>query len=130
MAISARESRRYAGRVTTNPVKRAAPTTGRNTPVQFLAPLAGTAGRASVAVGVFGGIAKGIVPVMVGLLFCVASATVGPSKSSGLDGGLKTRAALPFGALVLVVVGAGLVAHSIFRFVTARYAPLQSRINE
>lgn len=84
----------------------------------------GTAGRVTIAVGVFGYIAKGIVLVMVGILFCVAAATVDPSKSSGLDGGLKTLATLPFGVFILIIVGAGLIAYAIYSFVRARYAHL------
>jgi hypothetical protein len=84
----------------------------------------GTAGRVTVAAGVFGYIAKGIVLVMVGILFFVAAATVDASKSSGLDGGLKTLATLPFGVFILVVVGARLIAYAIYSFVRARYAHL------
>jgi hypothetical protein len=84
----------------------------------------GRAGRATVAIGVFGYVAKGIVLGVVGILFCVAAATLDPSKSSGLDGGLKTLGSLPFGMVILVVVGLGLISYAIYSFVRARYARL------
>ncbi|CAN5569856.1 DUF1206 domain-containing protein [soil metagenome] len=84
----------------------------------------GQAGRATVAIGVFGYVAKGVVLAVVGILFCVAAATLDPSTSSGLDGGLKALGALPFGKLILVVVGLGLIAYAIYSAVRARYARL------
>lgn len=84
----------------------------------------GSAGRATIFIGVFGYVAKGVVLVVVGILFCVAAATLDPAKSSGLDGGLKTLGSLPFGMVILVVVGLGLIAYAIYSFVRARYAHL------
>jgi hypothetical protein len=84
----------------------------------------GRAGRATRAVGVFGYIAKGVVLAMVGILFCVAAVTLDPQESSGLDGGLKTLAGLPFGTVILIVVGFGLIAYAVYSFVRARYARL------
>lgn len=84
----------------------------------------GRAGRATVVLGVFGYVAKGIALGVVGILFCVAAATVNPSTSSGLDGGLKALASLPFGAVILIVVGLGLIAYAAYSFVRSRYARL------
>lgn len=84
----------------------------------------GAAGRATVRLGIFGYVAKGIVLGVVGILFCVAAVTLDPAKSSGLDGGLKTLGSLPFGSVILFVVGLGLVAYALYSFVRARYARL------
>ncbi|MBC7590494.1 MAG: DUF1206 domain-containing protein, partial [Salinibacterium sp.] len=40
------------------------------------------------------------------------------------DGGLKTLATLPFGTVILVIVGLGLIAYALYSFVRARYAHL------
>jgi hypothetical protein len=84
----------------------------------------GRAGTATVAIGVFGYVAKGVVLGMVGILFCVAAATLDPTKSSGLDGGLKTLGSLPLGMVILVLAGLGLISYALYSFVRARYARL------
>ncbi|MCW2898262.1 MAG: hypothetical protein JWO67_527 [Streptosporangiaceae bacterium] len=84
----------------------------------------GGAGRATVALGVFGYVAKGVALAVVGGLFVVAALTVDPAKATGLDGALKTLLQLPFGAVILTVVGAGLIAYGLYSFVRARYARL------
>ena len=89
-----------------------------------LAVPSGRAGKTTIAVGVFGYVAKGIVLCVVGILFCVAAATLDPAKSSGLDGGLRTLGTLPFGTVILIAVGLGLIAYAIYSFVRARYAKL------
>jgi hypothetical protein len=84
----------------------------------------GGAGRAVRALGITGYVAKGIAVAVVGILFVVAAATLDPQSSTGLDGALKSLAALPFGVVILVAVGLGLVAYGIYTFVRARYARL------
>ncbi|MCU1509544.1 MAG: rane protein [Glaciihabitans sp.] len=85
---------------------------------------AGSAGTATVVVGVVGYVAKGVVLCTVGVLFVIAAVTVDPHKSSGLDGGLKALAALPYGTVILVSVGIGLIAYALYSFVRARFAHL------
>ncbi|CAN5219177.1 DUF1206 domain-containing protein [soil metagenome] len=84
----------------------------------------GQARRATIALGVFGYLAKGVVLVVVGILFWVAVATFDASKGSGLDGGLKALASLPLGVFILVAVGLGLIAYGLYTAVRARYARL------
>lgn len=71
-------------------------------------------GTAVVALGITGYIAKGVAVAVVGILFVVAAVTLDPSTGSGLDGALKTLAALPFGQIILVLVGIGLIAYGIY----------------
>ncbi|MES2094200.1 MAG: DUF1206 domain-containing protein [Actinomycetota bacterium] len=85
---------------------------------------AGTAGKAVVALGVVGYVAKGIAVGVVGILFIVAAATANPSKASGLDGALKALLGLPFGAVILVAVGIGVIAFGLYSFARARLAKL------
>lgn len=84
----------------------------------------GAAGKAVVALGIFGYVAKGVALGAVGVLFVVAAATSNPSKATGLDGGLKTLASLPFGEAILIIVGVGLIAYGVYCLVRARFAHL------
>lgn len=75
-----------------------------------------------VVLGILGYVAKGIVIVVVGILFVVASITIDPARASGLDGALKALAALPFGQVILAVIGAGLIAYAVYTVARARLA--------
>ncbi|WP_130177370.1 DUF1206 domain-containing protein [Cryobacterium sp. SO1] len=89
-----------------------------------LAVPAGTLGTVTVGLGVAGYIAKGIAVGVVGILLIVAGFTVDPSQSTGLDGALRSLAALPFGVAILVLVGLGLIAYGVYCFFRARFARL------
>lgn len=84
----------------------------------------GKLGDVITRLGVVGYIAKGIALAAVGILFIVAAFTLDSSQATGLDGGLKALAALPFGQIILVVIGAGLIAFGVYLFARARYARL------
>ena len=84
----------------------------------------GAAGKAVIAVGVAGYVAKGVVLGLVGVLFVVASVTYNPDKATGLDGALKSLAALPFGVVILMVTGLGLMAFGIYSCARAALARL------
>jgi len=84
----------------------------------------GSAGRAVEALGVAGYVAKGVALAVVGILFMVAAFTVDASESTGLDGALKALVELPFGPVILVIVGGGLIAYGLYSFVRARRAHL------
>ena len=75
-----------------------------------------------VAFGVVGYIAKGIAVGVTGVLFVVAAFTHDPETAGGLDAALRTLAGLPFGPVILWIVGAGLVLYGLFCFARARYA--------
>jgi hypothetical protein len=75
-----------------------------------------------VAFGVVGYIAKGIAVAVTGVLFVVAAFTHDPETAGGLDAALHTLAGLPFGPVILWIVGAGLVLYGLFCFARARYA--------
>jgi hypothetical protein len=84
----------------------------------------GGAGRATVGLGILGYVAKGIVLGTVGALFVTAALTGDAAKADGLDGALKTLATLPYGPVILILVGAGLIAYGLYSFVRARFARL------
>jgi hypothetical protein len=80
------------------------------------------AGKGIVTFGVVGYIAKGIAIGVAGVLFIVAAVTANPEQAGGLDAALHTLAGLPFGPVILWIVGAGLVIYGLFCFARARYA--------
>ncbi|QKJ18358.1 DUF1206 domain-containing protein [Microbacterium hominis] len=77
-----------------------------------------------VTFGVVGYVAKGIAIGVAGILFVVAALTHNPEQAGGLDAALHTLAGLPFGPVILWIVGAGLVIYGIFCFARARYAKM------
>ncbi|WP_084816291.1 DUF1206 domain-containing protein [Frondihabitans sp. Leaf304] len=84
----------------------------------------GSTGRAITGLGILGYVAKGVAVFVVGILFIVAAATLDPQKASGLDGALKALAALPFGQVILIAVGVGLICYGVYSFARARFARL------
>lgn len=64
-------------------------------------------GRTAVKwIAIIGYAAKGVIRVVVGIVIIVAAATADPSKSSGLDGGLKTLDSQPYCVYLLAAVAA------------------------
>ncbi|MBT2549726.1 DUF1206 domain-containing protein [Arthrobacter sp. ISL-65] len=75
-------------------------------------------------IGTVGYAAEGVVLAAVGTLIIVAAATADPSKSSGLDGGLRTLGSQPYGVYLLAAVAAGLVCYGAYSMARARYGKL------
>ncbi|MDQ1587074.1 MAG: hypothetical protein QOJ77_239 [Microbacteriaceae bacterium] len=84
----------------------------------------GPSSTAVISLGVFGYVATGVSLGVVGVLFAIAAFTFDPSKATGLDSGLKTLATLPFGQVILIIVGAGFIAYGLYGFARARLARL------
>ncbi|BDI22955.1 hypothetical protein L3i23_17310 [Herbiconiux sp. L3-i23] len=84
----------------------------------------GRAGRATELIGMVGYIAKGVALAVVGILFGTAAVTTDPEQAAGLDGALKALAELPFGAVVLALIGLGFIAYGVYCGIRARYARL------
>ncbi|MGZ8804317.1 MAG: DUF1206 domain-containing protein, partial [Microbacterium sp.] len=81
-------------------------------------------GMTATRAGVVGYIAKGIAIGVAGVLFIVAAITSDPDAAGGLDDALKALLALPFGPVILWIVGAGLIIYGLFCFARARYAKM------
>jgi succinate dehydrogenase/fumarate reductase cytochrome b subunit len=81
----------------------------------------GNARTAVEWIGTIGYAAKGVVLAVVGILVIVSAATADPSKSSGLDGGLKTLGSQPYGVFLLAAIAAGLVCYGVYSMARARY---------
>jgi hypothetical protein len=84
----------------------------------------GPAGRVTIVLGQVGYIARGVAIAAVGVLLVVAAFTADPKRATGLDGALKSFAALPFGALLLVLIGLGWIAGGVYTFIRAKQAVL------
>lgn len=84
----------------------------------------GTARKGIVTFGVVGYIAKGIAVAVTGVLFVVAAVTHEAETAGGLDAALHALVELPFGPVILWIVGAGLVIYGLFCFARARYAKM------
>ncbi|MBX9719434.1 MAG: DUF1206 domain-containing protein [Microbacteriaceae bacterium] len=84
----------------------------------------GSIGAAVTVLGTVGYIAKGIALAAVGVLLIITAITVDPAEAAGLDGALRSVAALPFGAALLVLIGLGLIAYGLYCGVRARRARL------
>ncbi|WP_448809509.1 DUF1206 domain-containing protein [Agromyces bauzanensis] len=91
---------------------------------KHLALPAGAVGDGVRVLGTVGYVAKGIAIAVVGVLFLVAALTHDPEKAGGLDAALKSLAALPFGQVILWLVGAGLIVYGVYCFARAKYARL------
>ena len=84
----------------------------------------GLPGKLTVAVGVLGHVAKGIALGIVGVLLGIAAVTADASQATGMDGALRALVALPFGGVLLHVVGVGLIAYGVYALVRAPTARL------
>lgn len=72
--------------------------------------------------GMVGTIARGLVFAVAGALVVDAAVTYNASKSSGLDGALRTLADRPYGPWLLGVLALGLIAFGLYGFAAARWA--------
>lgn len=75
-----------------------------------------------VRLGMIGTIARGIAFSIAGVLVVDAAVSFNASKSTGLDGALRTLADRPYGPWLLGVLALGLVAFGLFGFAEARWA--------
>jgi hypothetical protein len=71
--------------------------------------------------GLVGMIARGIVVIMVGVLFLVAAIQFDPQKARGVDGALRQIRDAPIGPYLLALVAIGLVLFGLFGFCEARW---------
>jgi Domain of Unknown Function (DUF1206) len=78
--------------------------------------------RAAVEkLGLFGGLARGVVFGLAGIFLVVAAVRFQPSRAEGLDGTLRAFSRGPVGPYVLILVALGLVAFGLFSWCEARW---------
>ncbi|WP_405166359.1 DUF1206 domain-containing protein [Nocardia sp. NBC_01499] len=91
---------------------------------KFLKDLEGNTGDLVRRLGMAGYIAKGLAVAAIGLLVILAVSQSEPDKAAGLDGALKTLGAQPYGLILLIVAGLGIITYGLYSFVMARYAKM------
>ena len=84
----------------------------------------GRTGTVVKRVGAAGLTGRGLVYALVGSFLVEAAVTTDPGKAKGLDESLRTLAAQPFGAVLLWLAVAGLLAFAVWSFLEARYRDL------
>ncbi len=77
--------------------------------------------RTATALGRLGYIAKGIAFGIVGVLLAEAALRKSAGPSRGLDMALRTLAAKPYGAFLLVLIALGFAAFGVYCFFQSRY---------
>ena len=80
-----------------------------------------TTRRTVITLGAIGTTARGIVFAVAGALVVDAAITYDPSKSSGLDGALRTLADRPYGPWLLGLLAIGLIIFGIYGLAAARW---------
>lgn len=86
----------------------------------FVDDLNSRSGKLVRRLGVAGYVGKGLVIATAGVLVVVAASRSEPNKATGLDGALKTLGAQPYGAVLLIAAGAGIITYGLYSFVLAR----------
>ena len=89
---------------------------------KFLEDLREHPGKWIVYAGRIGYVLKGVALATIGVLLLVAAATADPERAEGLDGALRSLQALPYGPVLLTVVGLGFAAYGVYSFGRAKYA--------
>jgi hypothetical protein len=77
--------------------------------------------RLTVALGVIGGVARGLVATTAGVLVLVAAVTFDPKKARGLDQALRAVRDAPAGPALLCIVAIGLVLFGLYTYCEARW---------
>jgi Domain of Unknown Function (DUF1206) len=80
-----------------------------------------TTRRTVVLTGQIGYTVKGLAYAIVGVLLVIAAVTFDPSRSTGLDGALRTLADQPDGRVLLGIVALGFAIHGVFCFFQVRF---------
>lgn len=74
--------------------------------------------------GMVGGMARGVIVALVGVLFITAAVQFDPHKARGVDGALRQLRDAPVGPYLLGLVAAGLVMFGLYGFCEARWRKL------
>jgi hypothetical protein len=91
---------------------------------KFLEDLKGISSDLVRRLGIVGYVAKGLVIAGAGLLVLVAAINAEPERSTGLDGALKELGTQPYGAVLLIIAGVGIISYGFYSFAMARYTKM------
>ena len=90
----------------------------------FLGDLKGRSSDLVRRLGTVGYIAKGLAIAGAGILVIVAASLTEPNKATGIDGALKTLGAQPYGVVLLIAAGLGIITYGLYSFAMARYTKM------
>ncbi|WP_245681676.1 DUF1206 domain-containing protein [Actinomadura kijaniata] len=82
--------------------------------------------RVVQALGVVGGVARGLVACGIGAFLVYAALSADSDKAKGLDGTLREFASTPAGPWLLVAVAVGLLTYGVYAFAEARYRKVEA----
>ena len=91
---------------------------------KFLDDLKGDPSDLVRRLGTVGYVAKGLAIAGAGILVIVAVSRTDPNNATGLDGALKTLGAQPYGAVLLIAAGLGIITYGLYSFAMARYTKM------
>ena len=92
--------------------------------LEDLVPEPGPVTGVTEIVGMVGYIAKGVALGVLGVLYVVAAVTADPDQAGGLDQAFQALTRVPFGEVLVVLIGAGFIAYGVYCVFRARYARL------
>ena len=84
----------------------------------------GWGGRVILILGLAGYIAEGLALISVGIVFVAAAITSDGREASGLDGAFTALIDVPFGTVLLALIGFGLLLYAVFLVARAKLAHL------
>jgi hypothetical protein len=89
--------------------------------MKYMGPIPPKARRLVERLGMVGTMVRGVVFALVGILVIDAAVTYSPSKAGGVDKALLTLRNQPFGEILLILVGLGLVVFGVYGLCEARW---------
>ncbi|ANI38952.1 membrane protein [Mycolicibacterium vaccae 95051] len=90
----------------------------------FVDDLSGKSSDLVRRLGAVGYVVKGLAIAGAGILVIVAVSRTDPHSATGIDGALKALGAQPYGAVMLIVAGLGIITYGLYSFAMARYTKM------
>jgi hypothetical protein len=89
--------------------------------MEYMGPMSARTRRVVERLGVVGSMVRGVVIALVGILVIDAAVTYNPSKAGGVDKALLTLRNQPFGEVLVILAGLGLIVFGIYGLCEARW---------
>ena len=89
--------------------------------LRYFGSLPARAARAVVPLGRIGTAARGVVLAVTGFLVLVAAWSANPTKAGGIDEAFRTLLQQPYGAVLVVLLGAGLMTFGVYGLAEAAW---------
>jgi Domain of Unknown Function (DUF1206) len=89
--------------------------------MKYMGPMSPRTRRVVERLGMVGTMVRGVVVALVGILVIDAAVTYSPAKAGGVDKALLTLRNQPFGEVLLILAGLGLIAFGVYGLCEARW---------